>query len=63
MSQNENDPGDADRLPANFRRSLELGARVVSSLGEGADLDREIAERRKALHEVLDPHDAVQLLG
>jgi Holliday junction resolvase-like predicted endonuclease len=63
MSRNESDPGDADHLPANFRRSLELGARVVGSLGEGADLDREIAQRRKALREVLDPHDAVQLLG
>jgi hypothetical protein len=63
MPLNESEPEDADRLPANFRRSLELGARVIGSLGDGADLEREIAERRKALREILDPHDAVNLLG
>lgn len=63
MSPNENDPGDADRLPANFRRSLELGARVIGSLGGGVDLGQEIAERRAALRDVLDPHDAVHLMG
>jgi Holliday junction resolvase-like predicted endonuclease len=62
-SLNESDPAGADHLPANFRRSFELGARVIGSLGDGADLEQEIAEKRRALREVLDPHDAVHLMG
>jgi hypothetical protein len=59
----ETELGDADHLPGNFRRSFELGARVIGSLGDGADLQQEIAKRREALREVLDPHDAVHLMG
>jgi hypothetical protein len=42
---------------------MEVGARVVESLGDGSDLDVEIARRRDRLAEVMAPHDAVELLG
>jgi hypothetical protein len=54
---------DLEGLPTNFRRSLELGAKVIGSLAKDADLEGEIASRRKALRDVLDPHDAVHLMG
>src|SRR6478672_3962006 len=64
MPTGGNEPNDdLEGLPANFRRSLELGAKVINSLGKGADLEQEIASRRKALRDVLDPHDAVHLMG
>jgi hypothetical protein len=64
MPTGGNEPNDdLEGLPANFRRSLELGAKVIGSLGKGADLEQEIASRRKALRDVLDSHDAVHLMG
>lgn len=63
MPPNESGPGDAEGLPANFVRSLELGARVIGSLGEDADLEVEIANRRQALRDAAAPHDAVHLMG
>lgn len=50
-------------LPGNFRRALEIGARVISGLDKDSDLEKEVERRRKEIGERMDAFDAVQLLG
>jgi len=49
--------------PENFIRGIEYGASAMEELRSGATPEHAVAERRSALRSVIDPMDAIHVLG